>query len=238
MLDFLAGAAVTITVPFARDGEPFVPSAGAASWTLRGQDGVVLTTGALTGIADTSAQVVIDAAQATITGGRIFEKRTLLVSAEHEGQPYRWAATYRIHAWLNLTADAGAVRSFIGCDESELPDGDIDLLGAYLKVVGKAGQAAVTTALASGTLLEAQANTAVTAQAVLDVLPGLAQRLAKRETDGNRNIERFELDVVSMDLKARTALKDALEAVAVVDDTTTVPTIFVVATRTDPVTGI
>lgn len=238
MLDFLAGEAVTITVPFTRDGEPFVPDANSVSWSLRGHDGSVLVASTtLSGITDTLAAINIAAANHNIVAGRVFEKRALTVRASSNGSPYTRTVAYRIHTWLNLSVTEASVRDYIGCDDAELPDEAIDLLGAYLKVASRAGQAVLDDALTSGTLRELQANSAVVAQGVLDCLPGLAQRLAKKETDGNRNIERFSLDIEQLERSAREALRIALEAVSAVNDATTTPTIFVVASRTDPITG-
>lgn len=238
MLDFLAGEAVTITAPFTRGGEPFVPDDGSVTWSLRGQDGATLVTPtAIAGVTDTFVAIDIDAAHHSLSGAGIFEKRTITVRATEQGAPYSWSASYRIHTWLNLSTSQAAIRSFIGCDATELPDEDIDLLGAYLKVADRAGASALVDALNSGTIRELHANNAITAQAVLDALPGLGQRLAKKESDGNRNVERFSLDLGQLERQAREALRAGLEAITAVIDTTVTPTLFIVASRTDPVTG-
>lgn len=234
MLSTLAGEAVTITVPFTRDGEPFVPDANSVSWSLRDHTGIVIATSPVVSVSDTQMQVDLLSTQAAIASDRTFEKRTLVVRAEQNGQPYLWSTTYRIHKWLNLSTSAEDVRAFIGCGPDELPDQAVDLVEAYLTVDALTP---LNTALTAGTVLEVHANRAVMAQAVLDVLPSLAQRLAKKESDGNRSIERFTLDLVSLEAKARHMLRAALDAVGAADDTATTPTIFIVTTRTDPVTG-
>jgi hypothetical protein len=239
MLDFLAGVDITITVPFTRDGEPFVPDPTGLQWTLRGQNGAVLATSGLSGVTDTQVHIPVLATYNNLTGPSRFEKRAVVVRGTVGGQAFTSMVFYRLAPWLNMTASREAVRTFIGCDVSELGDHEISLIEAYVRVADKVGgDATLNAALSSGTSAEITANRGIVAQAVLLALPGVRQRMAKKESDGTRDIERFAIDFDRLQADAQADLDDAIAVVGAVDDTTAIPVIFMLTTPTDPVTGV
>lgn len=239
MLTHVAGEEVRITVPFTRDGEPFLADDLSVSWSLRGHDGSMLLTGqAPYDASDTRADILIPGSVTSITAPRRFEKRFLIVSGTDNDVNFSITVPFRVAPWLNTSVTNAAVRSFIGTDEGELPDADIDIISAYYMLIDQLGDAAFEAALESGDRSEIIANNAIMGMAVIQTLPGLRARMSKKESDGNMTVERFPIDFDRIEADALRAIAAATRSIGGFDDTSTTRTLFVVGTPSpDPVTG-
>lgn len=237
MKTFLASEDTTVAVPLTRNGEPFVPDNSQIFWELRGHDGAILSPKtALNGIEDSTALIVVGAVHAEITPGRNLEKRTLIVTGAAEGRPFDIRHGYRIAGFLNHSSTEADVRKFIGVDEGELPDDDIDITAAYFDVADTAGFDVLATALAGDDKTDRAANRAIVAQAVINLLPSLPARVSKKESDGTSEAERFPVDFAELEKRARGALSRALSTISPAA-ATVAPALVVLTTRTDPLTG-
>lgn len=234
MLTYTQGEIATVAVPFTRDGEPFVPDAGTVSWTLRGTDGTVMTGYVDQPLTTTDTTVLIEVPSLanSVSLTKRFEKRFLVVKGLVDGDPFQIQTAYQLTAWLNHTVTPDAVRSFVGTDTGELADIDIDIVGAYFEIADMVGEARLTEALSSGLAAEAIANKAIKGQAVLNALPGLRQRMAKRNEDGTLKVERFAIDFDALAADAGRLVAAANVTIGLFDDTDTVPVLFVLATPT------
>lgn len=237
MLTYTAGEDIEVAVPFERDGEPFVPDENTVAWALRGQDGALTGSFVSIDVSDTSALIPVLAASNSVATGMRFEKRTVVVRGERDGRPFEVRVPYQITPWLNYTASPEDVRNFCGAAGSELSDSDINLVDAYFRVADIVTEDGLEFALISGLAAEQNANRAIVAAAVLTALPGLRARMLKKEGDGNRTLERFNMDFDRLEADALKALKDATTSLSAIDDNTTAPPIFILTTPTDPVTG-
>lgn len=233
---FTAGEDITVTVPFTRDGEPFVPDAAALVWYLRAQDGTKGSTTALT-CTNSSAEILVVAASNAIPGGQRFSKRFLCVSGTVGGLPFTAVSPYSLIPWINTTVTPDDVRSYIGITNGELSDGNISIPDAYFAVVDSIGDESILiAALHSGVALEAQANLAILTKAVMDVVPGLQLRLSQSENDGSLQVERLgNIDLEGLYKLATLEYADAITALS--GRTVIQRQPFIVTTPTDPVTG-
>lgn len=237
MLNFQANQDITLTISFSRDGESFVPDDGQASWALVGHDGTQLTSPAsLTGITDSQVSIQVLAAHNIITDPRFFEKRTVVVNCLRNGQSFQARGIYRVAPWINMTAVEDDVRSFIGIDNGELPDADIDLFDAYLQLSNTMSVEVLDAALVAGDKSETDANAAIVAMAVLGVLPSLQFRASKTSTDSTSTITRFQLDFAALRAAAQAKLDAAIASITNADSAERL--IFIIGDRTDPVTGV
>ena len=124
----------------------------------------------------------------------------------------------------------------MGADE--LPDAEIDLAGAYLSLAYDLEDfTALDTALSAGDASELLTNSAIVALAVLAALPALRLRVLKKENDGARALERFEIDFDRIEADAGRAVLEAKKVLRGVVDSNTGPTLFILTTPSDPVTG-
>ena len=232
MNTFLTGQDITVAVPLVRDGEPFVADGSTIHWSLRDHDGseeVAATT--LVGVTDSTAYIVVGSSHNALSGGRKAEKRTLLVTGTVGTKPFLIQHVYRITEFLNLGVTESDVRAFLGVDNGELSDDHIDLVSAYLTLDGTIDLA---TELAGDN--HRYAEQAIVAQAVLDLIPSLNQRISKVETDGTNSVTRFALDIADIEMRARAQLSHALTNLSAETPTTFAPVRFTV--RTDPLTGV
>lgn len=236
MQTFLSGKDITIAVPLTRNGEPVVPDAQEISWEVRGHDGAVLSGGLSNDQADSIALIPIDEADNELSGGRVLEKRTLIVTWEVAGATLTTQAVYQIHDFLNHTVTPQDVRSFIGIDSGELSDDEIDITGAFFDLAAVTTLASLSAGLAGNETAQRRANKGIIAQAVINLLPGLPQRLSKAESDGTSKVERFPIDFDKLGHRANAALETALNSLT--STATTGRTLIVLTERTDPMTGV
>lgn len=237
-MDYVAGADVPLTVPFRRNGEPFVPDVGSVKWTLRDAAGAAVV--AYTDVAvtttttTTSINLTVPAAQNGLTGR--FEKRTVVISGtRNSGTPFSFNVPYRIHPWLNHTVTPDDVRNFIGVGTDELPDDTIDILSAYIQLESSATQAVLDAAFIAGGVSELKANKALVGRCVLDALPALRQRLLVLKADGPLRAQRDKLDLDKIEELARAAITEVAGGTGGTFDAT--DSFFQVVIRTDPFTG-
>jgi len=213
MQTFLASEDITLIVPFRRDGEPFVADTGTTTYEVRGQDGTLLDSGSVTvGPADVAAAVEVPAASNAISTR--FEKRTVIVRGLTGGRPFQARGQYRLTPWMNMSATNDDVRAFIGVGAGELPDTVIDLVDAFLQLEERTTQATLEAALASGTSLEIKANDGIVAQAVLNLIPSLHQRISLKESDGPASAQREKIDIAGLRRRASDVLSEAVTAVS------------------------
>lgn len=234
MKTYFADQDISVTIPLTRDGEPFVAD-GLIKWSLRDQTGALIQLPTNTTSTNSMVTVLVPAALGSINPDRLFEKRTLTLSGFVSGEIFTVTQTYRLSPFINMTASPSDVRAYIGCDDGELPDSDIDMFNAYFAVVDTAGRDTINTALSTGTSQELQANQAIIAQAILNCLPSLQARISKTTNDGTISITRFNLNFDELRASARDKLDRALNTILGRDTSTRL--VFVVGTRTDPITG-
>lgn len=236
MQSFLAGQDVTVAVVLTHRGEPFVPDNNTVQWELRGHDGSVLSPkSSLGGVQDTTANITVGAVHNTLAADRTLEKRTLIVSGTRDNQAFTVQQPYRLTDFLNMSATPAQVRTFIGLDEGELPDEDIDLIAAYFDVADLSSLDRLQQALGSDGSAERAANRAIVAQAVLNLLPSLPARLSKKETDGASAVERFQIDFNDLERKAIRARNKGL--VPLQTQETPTRTLVAFTQRPDPISG-
>lgn len=240
MKSIVAGEAVTVAVPYMRDGEPFVPDVGSVTYTLRGQDGTVISgfaAVAVTTTTTTTKSFITIAAPQTATTLR-YEKRTLIVNGtRNSGLPFQQIYHFRVHPWLSHTRTNDDVRAFVGVGPDELPDDTLDLVASYINLEAKLTQASMDAALAGGGVNEQLVNEALVAQAVLDLLPALKQRLLIMKADGPLKAQRDKLNLDDVRGRAFDKLAQAVADIGGGDFD--MQDVFIqVITPTDPITGV
>lgn len=237
MIEVLEGDAAAIFVEFKLNGEPFVPDAD-PSWHLRDHSGAILLAETDCPTLATSVTLTVSGANNGITSGFRFEKRTVVVSGTNDGVPFSQRVPYRIIPWLNHTVTPDAVRSFIGLETGELPDEAIDLTEAYYTLADIVGDdATLATGLEEGGSVEQALNKGIIGSAVLAVLPSLQARISKKDADGNRSVERFDIDFEKLTEMARRLQGEAVQSLSSTVINDTLP-LIVFTSRTDPYTGV
>jgi len=238
MRSYLQDEIAAILVSFTDGGEPFMPTANSASWSLRDHDGAVILSGqAITlSVGDVETVVQVPAIQNAITSPREFEKRTLIVSALHGARPWQTILSYILTPWLNHTVTMETVRSLAGLSSSELADGDVDIYSAYKWLEAKLTSAVLTTALASGTKDETDVNRAIASKALLEALPAVINRNLKRKTDGSLEAEKFGLDMALLREALAKNIDEVVQDIGGVVQAT--PSLFSFGLPTDVITGV
>jgi len=230
---FFAGENVTLNFDFKVDGEFVVPSS--ASWVLRLHNGVQDGSAvALTGLT-TSASIQIPALKNALTVGSLYENRFVLVSFIHNGRSHTIVQPYKLAAFVPITTVADDVRRLTGLVESELPDADIDILGAYFKLFD-AYATDFSNQLVATTYKNRLANEAIALQAAIDVAISFPLRVPQSvKSEDSQFIRTSKIDWGAMELSLRRQLQENLTAVISVEETTV--DVFSVSTQTDPFTG-
>jgi len=194
MQDFVAGEDIELPVSLIVGGQPVIPDEDSVKFTLRDHSGAVIdgmsNIPVSTGSADYRFMIEIPAEYNTLSAGKRFERRTINLSYTHNGIARGLRLHYRLIPYLNHSVTPAQVRSFLGVNETELPDDEINLVDAYFVVEEQVGQTILEESLTSGTTSEIAANTLVRMRAVLDVIPSLKQRVAQEERSGQKSFSR------------------------------------------------
>lgn len=237
MKTYLAGEDITFRVPLRMQGEPVVPDAGSVKLTVRDNTGQILVDKAAVSmdLGSTEATVTILAVNNALGAGR-FTNRTVIIHYTKTGRPQEERLAYRLTAWLNTTVTPSDVRNFLGVDDKELPDADIDIMEAYLDVETDVTEAILTAALAGADQKQTAANRMILAKTVLNQIPGLPLRITQNSSDGVFSAQRPKIDFVLLEQRAQAMYADAGDLVAsrleITQDLFIAPAI-----APDPITG-
>lgn len=239
-MDVIAGTPTALTIPFIIGTQPVAPDVGSVTYTIKDQLGAPMV-----GLTDVpyvttsttyQMQVLVPSTAHAIDGARRFERRGVVVNFKLGGEEVQLTRTYRIVPAPIHTVTPAEVRAFIGIEDHELPDADIDLLSAFLVVEKDVGATDLATALNSGTTAELSANTLIRMRAVLDVLPSAKQRMAQSEKNGVKEFSRVDLkELDKLERKAAERYQEAYDDVVVVTETNI--SLLLTTTNTDAITG-
>lgn len=236
MRSYTAGTDITLRVEFLLAGQPIVPDTGTATYTLYGQDGAAITGHIDQALTVTTYYAMVELPSSVNAIATSFEKRTVVVNYEKAGSVYSFRVSYQLVPFLNITVIPRDVRKFLGVNESELPDDDIDLNRAYFAIRSEVGSTVLSTALSSGELAETRANEAVLYWAVLDILPSVQLRIAQQQADGPISFQRVAVrDFSKLETEARARLATALATVT--GRATGAYPLMITTNDADPITG-
>lgn len=238
-MDVLVGTAATLRVDFNGPLGTLSADVSSVSWRLFNTAGVQIgnTTSVANAAGVGSVSIEVLATNHTIDAARRFEKRTLVTTWKSGGKSYADRTTYRVIPLLNHSVTADDVRTLLGLNEDELQDTEIDITAAYFRFEEDATQAALETALASGTMSEVRANRGIAADAALAIIPSMPIRTTQTQANGELRSERFRTppDFSALEATIRNQRSEALTAVASTE--TIVPSLLVLTSPTDVITG-
>ncbi|GBU16877.1 hypothetical protein [Methylobacterium sp. CG08_land_8_20_14_0_20_71_15] len=242
-MDVLPSTPVTLWVDFEAPQGLVVPDVGSVKYSLYDGAGAPLTIAqALAPEADaTGVSIPILAIHQTIALDRSFERRQVVVTFTAEGCGYQKRLAYRVVELPLHSVVPDDVRAYLGINEDELRDDEVDLFAAGLVLEGLVGKDRLEAALTSGTLAEVRATRAVVLSAAQLLFPGLRYRIAQSKTDGTLKFERLKEAGTFDALVAATA--DELTGIAVEmgyvgPDVGAIPALQLGIVTTDPVTGV
>lgn len=242
MQDFLSDQIVNLTFRYGDDKQPRIPTFGSVKYTVLDHSGVTIPAltevSVTTGPTEFESTISIPAINNSIDPSKLFERRTVLVTYTHNGKTYVESIIYRLIPVTNYYVTARDVRGFIGINENELPDSDIDMFAAYLATANDFTKVILDDALQSGTINEVYANDCITMQAVFAVVQSLKNRVAQSEKNGVVGFDRPKIEDFSEILEAAWMRYNhgrgiLLELVGLEADVT----LIVVTQDADPVTG-
>lgn len=214
-----------------------VPDDGNVNYTIRGNSGSVLLSGVLNAVVTDRIKITLPSAQMTKVAD--VERRIVEISY------LRNSVLLTLTKYINLinrpllSHGPEDVRAFIGSTRFELPDEDIDLARAYAQVRSEASAAVFDSAISSGSNLQTAADDAILYKAILNVLPGIAVRLAAKEQGDNISFQRMDgkvIDLVRMTSMVANLYSEAFGVVTLSGNFD--PVFFVVNTPVDPITGV
>lgn len=191
------------------------------------------------GIGAISARIDI-AADANIVSKPLFETRTITwtypTGTGTENGSYR----YVLQKDIPFPATPEGVRQLLGVTADETPDDRIDLLGAYLafREPFTDPDAALAQYETSGDENSYKITRAIEALAALEILPTLQISLAARLDSGTNSYQRWnKIDWEGMIERLNGYVQEAL---IIIDPLLgfAISPIFLLSTRTDPLTGV
>ncbi len=242
-MDVVSSTPVTLWVDFEAPQGLVIPDVGSVTYSLYDGAGIpLLALEALTPEAEaTGVSIKIPAVSNVVAPERDFERRIVLVHWTAGGRSYSARQGYRVIDLPLYGTTPDDVRAYLGINEDELRDEEVDLFSAYVALSGVVTKDKLDAALAAGTLAELNANRAVMLTAVVSLFPSLRYRIAQSKTDGTLKFERLKdatafADLVQLATDELARLTQGLTGDTSANDV--IPTLIQLTTiTTDPVTG-
>ena len=208
------------------------------TWTLRDDTGAVMlghNNVVMSNEAEADSVLITVPGVANVKASGVVVGRFLEVAWEATGGlKKRLVHDYRICDWISLSVTPAFVRGLVGLNEAELPDDDLDLVSAVLKLRGAIGNSFPSS--------EATHQRLVALQALLDIKNSLALRVAATMASDNVSFKR--LSSIDMDATIAKLEADFEETLALVDPELAAeqaPPVTTVMTKIgsnpDPITG-
>lgn len=240
MKDYLSDRDVNLTFRYGDPKQPRIPTQTTVTYTVLDHSGIPLLSDVplVTGPAEFESTITVPAVSNTIGVGKLFERRTVIVSYQSSVKSYTEQLTYRLVPVKNYYVTARDVRGFMGVNENELPDSDVDMFAAYIATANDFTKVTLDTALQSGTINEVYANDCITMQAVFAVVQSLKNRVAQSEKNGLMGFDRPTIKDFSEILAAAWMRYNLGRGILLgLVDTEVDVTLVVVTQDADPVTG-
>jgi len=227
-----SGLALSIPVLFST-GHPD----GDISWRLLGTAGDEIASGTVAVPSDAvSINLPIASEHNTLAGTALFASRDFEWSYTISGAVVNGEERYSIEARAPYGASNAGVRSKLGVEPKDLPDGDISLIRAYVSFRDIVTAERLAAATDDATLLSVR--DAIEAQAALNLIPTMAVRVAVSEDSGTNAYKRQSVDWGAIAESLSSIINDAIIAVNPAYDPTPTGALFILATpATDPFTG-
>lgn len=186
-----AGTAVSIPVLFSSG----IPDGG-VDWRVFGPDGFVIASGIIAvPVGSVSTAIQISGAMNTLPAGSLVSYRDVAWSYSVAGIVMGGDLRYSIEARIPFGASADGVRSKLGVDNTDLPNGEISLVSAYYSFSENVGAARLEAARIAPTDVQRLiiAN-AIEATAGLAHVPTMSVRIASKESSGTNQFQRQKID--------------------------------------------
>lgn len=228
------GSAFQYKTDFVVDGELVSPTS--AKITVQKNGGVA------TSVTDVALSMDQDATSASyLIAGSVNnttlpqELRFITVKFTYEGTEYLINDVYFLKASLLIPATKADVRALVSMSTTELPDDNIDLFYAYSQLdTDLAGTLAGL--ITNGSTLLPEIQKALIAKAAFNSCQMIEMMYFQSEQADNTNYKRFS----KIDFEALLARLGRLYNQAIIDVSgteSTIPSLFIVATGTDAITG-
>lgn len=228
------GVAVSTLVEFAT-GFPDGP----ISWAVYDETGAELDSGTVAPVDGmVSTNIIVPSEHNTLSGGALSGFRDLVWSYMVGSEVVNGDRRYTIEAPVPWGASHDGVRSKLGIEPHELPNGDISLVRAYYDLVLLMGEPDLTSYTPTARERLALSD-AVEAVAALSALPTLQMRAPIKESSGTDTYQRHPADWELLANNLRTMVTDGiLILLPTFDPLAGAGAIFLLATPTaDAITG-
>jgi len=215
---------------------------GAFSYSVHDEDGSVV--GGLDniviplGLGAISARIDVPA-DANQVSKPMFEKRSITWVYQTNSGTVNGSINYILQKEIPFPVTPEGVRQLLGVSDNEIPDERIDLLGAYVRFIRPFDDpsAALLSYFTSGDANSYIITRAIEAAAALELLPTLQISIARRFDSGTNSYERWnKIDWDALGAKLQGMIYEASILVQPTLELVISP-IFVLSTRTDPLTG-
>jgi hypothetical protein len=199
-----------------------------------GYDGVSVTptVGAL------SLLIIIPGDENTVATP-LFETRTLVWEYTTTTGVQSGRVRYRVEKDVPFPVSPEGVRAKLGVEPQDVPDSRIDLLKAYATLQTLYTPGSFTPFETTGDYGALLISDAIEAVAGLEVIPWMQLSVAKKESSGTNTYERYgDIDWAALTASLTSYITAVNGIIDPLIDPTTLPVIFLVAERDDPLTGV
>lgn len=235
---YLAGQACSFFVEFKKDGEFVQPDSASIKLTIRDNSGTPISGYNAASQADTaltSLLLTIPSNVNNISSGR--ETRYVQLDFTSAGVPCNFRSSYKLSAFLPISASPEDVRNILGAREKEVKNEEVELYEAYYQLL-RTNSTLTASLIATGDAAM-YANRAVALKAALILLPSMPVRALKEETLNNSSAIRATIDWGALRAAIESELSTVLANMAATEDPVLAfVSIFALTFPVDPVTNV
>jgi len=233
------GKTLNVRVDFKIGDDPASPTV--AAFVVRDMDGIVVTSTPITIVSGaTSAWIVIPAIAHVLTGGEKYRQHRIEVSYEVSNMVFDIQYAYYVVPDLFISHTPDEVRLILGVNDVEVPDADIDFYRSYVDLSsGKYGEDFLTALSSADMDLVFAAKQLLFWQTLLNLVPITRMRLYKSVESETSKITRLSTSTSLQPVEALiNARYNEYLAIIYTSSPLVTPTLFVVTSPADPVTGV
>lgn len=217
-MDYPAGEDITVEVITEQ-----IPVANSVTVVLRDAVGTVLSNSIAANVAGNLIAVPLDDTLTTLAGTDA-EPRFLSIRYTAEGRSYNRSVPLRLVPFMPTLVTPEAVLAFIGLSDDEAPD--VNIYNAYKKAVDTVG----------GISYSDKSDRLILLYAAYDALFLVEMKARQREKSGDAEVDRYKgIDFEALRARIVGEISDLVAELMGADEE--VPTLLVLGTPTDPVTG-
>lgn len=216
-MEAIKAQAYTVSLPFFINGEYVEPDNFQATYTIYNNSGAPIAgyVNITSGVSGSYLSVNIPANVNTIANGLDFERRTVLMQFNHNGQNHKVIKNYMITEFYPLSVTAENVISYMGIKEGEIYPADLEITQAIFDIKKIMGSEIFNTFMVSGDHNNILLNDAIKYQTAHRAMANIELKILQKAGSESVSFARFQqIDFKAIAARVHSDLASAISQIS------------------------